>query len=292
MSDALNRSSMVADHEQEIAAGERFSFGKNWQAFLAKVNEQRIEIAIKSLQSLIGRDDLAGTRFVDVGSGSGLFSLAARRLGAEVLSFDFDPRSVACTEELRHRFQPDDPGWTVCTGSVLDSEFLTSLGHWDIVYSWGVLHHTGEMWQALENIHSLVDKRGLLVLALYNDQGRASRRWLRIKQYYNRLPKALRWLIFGPALIRLWGPTIIRDGLGGRPLATWSSYTENSARGMSPWFDLIDWVGGLPFEVAKPEELLKFYRGCDFELLNLNTCAGGIGCNEFVFGSKGSLIET
>ncbi len=52
-------------------------------------------------------ETLAGNSFLDVGSGSGLFSLAAMRLGADrVHSFDYDPQSVGCTKELKRRFPP------------------------------------------------------------------------------------------------------------------------------------------------------------------------------------------
>ncbi|MFT4564355.1 MAG: SAM-dependent methyltransferase [Gammaproteobacteria bacterium] len=273
---------MNTDHAREIDAGSRFEFGRNWRQFLASVDEQRIQLAMQSLQSLLGRD-VAGARFLDVGSGSGLFSLAARRLGATVLSFDFDPESVACTSELRRLHQPNDPQWSVERGSALDRNYLATLGQWDIVYSWGVLHHTGSMWDALEQISDLVAENGMLALGLYNDQGRASAMWLRIKQLYNRLPSRLRWVVMLPAAARLWGPTSVRDLFKGAPLQTWSSYARDSVRGMSPWHDLVDWVGGLPFEVAKPEQLLDFYRPRGFELTKLKTCAGGIGCNEFVF---------
>ena len=73
----------------------------------------------------------------------------ARRLGATVTSFDYDPQSVACTRELRRRYFPDDAAWTVTEGSVLDRAFVDGLGTFDIVYSWGVLHHTGAMWDAI-----------------------------------------------------------------------------------------------------------------------------------------------
>jgi SAM-dependent methyltransferase len=267
----------------EVGTESRFPFGENWLRFLKVLNEKHIRQAQLSLRTMLEIENLEGKTFLDIGSGSGLFSLAARRLGAKVHSFDYDPQSVACTAELRHRYRADDPGWTIEQGSVLDQAYLRTLGKWDVVYSWGVLHHTGAMRQALENVAALVRDGGTLFIAVYNDQGRASSRWLRVKQMYNRLPGFLRWLLLWPACLRLWGLTIIRDLLRGRPLETWRHYATNSTRGMSPWADVVDWVGGLPFEVAKPEEIFGFYRDRGFTLRQLKTCAGGHGCNEFVF---------
>ena len=102
---------------------------------------------------MLEMDDLTGKTFLDIGSGSGLFSLAARRLGAKVHSFDFDSNSYGCTMELRKRYFDGDGNWKVEQGSALDRNYIESLGKFDIVYSWGVLHHTGAMWTALENWH-------------------------------------------------------------------------------------------------------------------------------------------
>src|SRR5687767_8748135 len=115
-------------HAREIADGERFKFGNNWAQFLALVDEDRIRQAEDSLRAMLKRDNLTGLRLLDIGSGSGLFSLAARRLGAKVHSFDYDPQSVACTTELRRRYFPDDPDWQVEQGSVLDPDFVRRLG--------------------------------------------------------------------------------------------------------------------------------------------------------------------
>ena len=273
----------MTTHATEVAKGERFEFGANWAQFLDVLSDERIALAEQSLRTMLGVNDLTGKRFLDIGSGSGLFSLVARRLGATVHSFDYDPQSVACTAELKRRYYPDDPDWIVEQGSALDKDYLRTLGQWDIVYSWGVLHHTGAMWQALDNVHPLVRQGGTLFIAIYNYQRVMTPVWTGVKRLYNRLPNGLRWLVLGPALIRLWGPRTLYDLLRGKPFYTWRHYAEHSVRGMSAWRDVVDWVGGYPFEVAKPEEIFHFYRDRQFVLKHLRTCGGGLGCNEFVF---------
>lgn len=258
-----------------------FGFGANWKDYTRFVDEARIESACAALRTMLASSRLDGLSFVDVGSGSGLMSLAARRLGARVTSFDADPDSVECTEALRARFAPGDPDWVVIRGSILDLEFLATLGRFDILYSWGVLHHTGDMWRALANAEALAAPDARAFVAIYNDQGRASRTWLAIKRAYNALPAFLRWIVLGPCFLRLWGPTFVRDALASTPLRSWRGY--RSLRGMSAWHDVVDWVGGYPFEVAKPEAIFERFRVNGWTLAKLVTCAGGIGCNEFVF---------
>jgi len=178
----------INQHKLEILSGERFQFGENWKRFLGALTEQQIQAAEKSLKDMLGVKDLREKSFLDVGSGSGLLSLVARRLGARVHSFDYDPQSVACTIELRRLYFHNDNRWIVESGSALDEEYLKGLGTFDIVYSWGVLHHTGQMWQALRNVHSLVKPGGQLFIAIYNDQGWISTYWKCVKTAYNRNP--------------------------------------------------------------------------------------------------------
>jgi len=280
------REGMPSDGKESVRE-RRFGFGKNWARFLADIDEERIERAAGSLSLMLETTDLTGKTFLDVGCGSGLFSLAARRLGAKVRSFDYDTESVACTDELRRRFSRGDVDWVVEQGSILEDAYLAALPRFDIVYSWGVLHHTGALWEAVDKTAALVSPGGILFIAIYNDQGKRSRRWLGVKRLYNRLPRALRWAVLWPAFVRLWGPTFVRDTLKGRPLATWRGYSKGP-RAMSPWRDVVDWVGGYPFEVATPEAVVAFCTARGFSLRRKKTVGEGLGCNEFVFVREGA----
>jgi 2-polyprenyl-6-hydroxyphenyl methylase/3-demethylubiquinone-9 3-methyltransferase len=273
-------------HADEVARGERFKFGENWRSFLRTLNAERIAEAERGLTRLLARTSLAGKSFLDVGSGSGLSSLAARRLGARVVSFDYDPESVECTRAVRQRFFPDDAAWQVMPGSALDPGFLESLGRFDIVYSWGVLHHTGAMWKAVELIADRVASGGSLALALYNDQGAWSRRWLRIKRFYCSGP--LGRVLVSASVIPYWVLRRLAADLVWRrnPFAHYRDYHKR--RGMSVTHDWFDWLGGYPFEVAKPEAVLDVLIQRGFSLQGLFTCGGSLGCNEYRFVMAGS----
>jgi 2-polyprenyl-3-methyl-5-hydroxy-6-metoxy-1,4-benzoquinol methylase len=275
---------LAAQHQIEVEDKERFGFGANWKRFLSLLDEKRINAGVDSLKRDLGVSDLNGKTFLDIGSGSGMFSLSARRLGARVHSLDYDSDSVACTESLRQTFHPNDPLWTTTTGSVLLADTLPPAASFDVVYSWGVLHHTGNMWLAIENAAARVKPGGKLFISLYNNQGWRSKAWLHTKQAYNALPAALRFLVLWPSVAVLWGPTVLRDTFTkANPLATWRNYAKVAGRGMNAWYDAIDWVGGLPFEVATPEEVVDFHRQRGFVLTHIRTMGSGLGCNEFVF---------
>jgi 2-polyprenyl-6-hydroxyphenyl methylase/3-demethylubiquinone-9 3-methyltransferase len=275
----------VNTHTQQDNRADRFAFGANWQRFLSVLDEERIAEAEHSLRQSLEVSSLMGLSFLDIGSGSGLFSLAAMRLGASrVHSFDLDPLSVACTAELRRRYFAEADNWTVEAGSALDAAYVESLGEWDVVYSWGVLHHTGNMEEALRTASSAVAPGGRLFISIYNDQGRLSRVWRRVKHAYNVLPQPFRKpyavAVIMPFELACAGKALVTLQ-PQRYVKSWTHYKRS--RGMSRWYDLIDWVGGYPFEVARPEWVFEFFKRRGFVLTKLRTCGGGLGCNEYVF---------
>ena len=266
--------------EAEISEGRRFEFGKNWRRFISTLSDERILTAERSTVEIMGTRNLEGKSFLDIGSGSGLFSLVARRLGASVCSFDFDPISVACTRELKSRYFPNDPGWTVQKGSVLEKDFLESLGSFDVVYSWGVLHHTGDMWTAIENAACRTKEKGIFFIAIYNDQGYKSVLWKNVKKIYcsGLLGKTVVLGVFVPYFFFL---ELIHSAVSGKN--RFSAY--KTKRGMSFIRDCFDWLGGFPFEVASVREVCDFLQARGFSLKNVKATRGR-GNNQFVFVRK------
>lgn len=266
----------------ETPVDTRFSFGKNWTNFLAQIAPSQIDFATECLAEKVG--DLTGKTFLDIGCGSGIHSLAALRLGADrVHSFDYDADSVAATKETQRRFGSGFD-WTIERGSVLNTAYLEQLGAFDVVYSWGVLHHTGNMWEALANAAGRVAPNGLLFISIYNDQGIRSKIWASIKRKYVHsgalIRRSIEWLVW----CLTWGVYFACELAMLRPARAYRRYRDYGRdRGMSAWHDVVDWAGGYPFEVASPDAIFEFHRDRGFILEQLKTCAGGKGCNQFVF---------
>jgi SAM-dependent methyltransferase len=247
----------------------RFGFGENWRKFNAALTNGQRTAARDSLTDWLG--DIRGKSFLDIGAGSGVFAAAAAELGADVRAFDYDPAHAG----IEH-------------GDVLDQDYIKSLGRFDVVYSWGVLHHTGAMWDAIGNACEAVVPGGLLLISIYNDQGEASRRWWRKKRLYNLLPSWLR-VPYAAAVMTPWEArrALRMTRRGESYLAEWRRPQE---RGMSKWRDIIDWVGGFPYEFATRPAVISFCEKRGFELARIRE-NDGWGCNEYLFRADLNAVD-
>jgi SAM-dependent methyltransferase len=281
MSDRQTTSDSAAENDDAM----RFGFGANWADYLEKhFSEERLQIAQRHLLDFLKLGDLQGKSFLDIGCGSGLHSLSAWRAGARPLfSFDYDPQSVATTRLLRKR-EGDPADWTVVQGSVLDDAFMRGIPAADIVYSWGVLHHTGSMWKAVENAASRVHDNSLFYIALYAADAFTDptpEYWLDVKREYNRAPLVKkRWMDWKYA----WNHSI-RHELRARRNPLTFIRAHKKSRGMSYWHDIRDWLGGYPMEFAGNKETELFCRE-RFGLSLIHIKAGEAN-TEFLFCKQG-----
>ena len=269
--------------EAELTSGEliTFSFGRNWRKYLRRLNHTRVAQARQSLIESLRLSDLSGLTFIDAGCGSGVFSLCALTLGAaHVTSIDIDPGSIECALALRER-ATDTGDWEIRKGSLLDSEFVSGIEPADVVYSWGVLHHTGAMWDAIANTMRLVGPGGRLCLALYRAPGR-ERAHMALKRCYNVLPAALRPVWCG----LYYSALVARQSWVARttPWGYVAQYGRHS-RGMSLWRDVEDWLGGLPCEFATPAGVRAFAVERGFEVRNIVIAPPGAN-NEYLLARR------
>jgi 2-polyprenyl-3-methyl-5-hydroxy-6-metoxy-1,4-benzoquinol methylase len=250
-----------------------FDFGSNWQVFSEqRIDAQRLDTAMQSLRSLLQRDTLQGSSVLDVGCGSGLFSIAAQQLGAaKVVGVDVNPRCIAVSKQNVARLAP---GALVefQEASALSPTSMEPLGQFDLVYAWGSLHHTGAMWQAIRNVSRQVAPGGIFALAIYNTHV-TSPAWKVIKWFYNQLPSIAQRLM-----------AIVFAGIIylAKLLVTRRNPLEKE-RGMDFWYDVIDWIGGYPYEYATRQEIESFMNAEGFTPKRFVAAQLPTGCNEFVF---------
>lgn len=288
LSSRNSKTNTVLKALQNTSANDSFEFGENWIKFLKLLNDDRIKEAEDSLKIMFGVNSLHEKHFLDIGSGSGLFSLAAKKMGARVTSFDQDLQSVKCTEYLKEKFFPGDEGWQISHGSVLDCIFLNTLPKADYVYSWGVLHHTGDMFTALKNACEKVNQDGFFYVALYR-KTIFDRFWKRFKKMYSRSGKSTQSFF-----IALWALktrlAFLVKGKSFRKMLL--SYKEN--RGMDFYTDTHDWLGGYPYETITPAECRKFFEEQEFILIKQKIHIEGVsksisgGCDEYLFKKSGN----
>ena len=277
---------MNEKYEDAYKTKNHFSFGKNWQKFLESLDDEKINEAKKSLVDFLGGENkIRGKTFVDIGCGSGLFSLAAFLLGASrVVSVDIDDFSLECAKFLKEK-HGSPKNWKIRKVSALDEDFIKELGAFDVVYSWGVLHHTGDMWRAIGNALTIVKSDGVFYIAIYNKNERyvfegTSRLWVLLKQTYNKSGGLMKRGMEAVYILYFFLGLVLH---GINPFAYVRKYT--SLRGMDFYTDIRDWLGGYPYEFASINEMKYFFSKNNFECENVKEVRS-LGCNEFLFQVK------
>lgn len=263
--------------EDLLDVSSHFRFGENWAGYSRLVDEKRISAARENVAALAG--DLRGKSFLDIGSGSGLFSVAALRLGASnVVAVDIDPDSVATTRKLLTR----EPGeWRAEQVSVFDLPARIS-ERFDVVYSWGVLHHSGDLWRAMDCAASMVKPGGAFAFALY-ERTPLCGAWTMEKRLYCRLPAPAQKLLRG-LYVAAWGAGMLVKGHN-----PWRHAQEARERGMDLFHDVHDWMGGYPYESTTPSQVDGFMSERGFERRKLEPWPvklGGLlgsGCSEYAY---------
>jgi 2-polyprenyl-6-hydroxyphenyl methylase/3-demethylubiquinone-9 3-methyltransferase len=251
-----------------------FRFGQNWKDYaLNALDERKLQQARQALAALLGQDDLSGQTFMDIGCGSGLHSVSAALLGAAaVYALDVDLACIEVTQETIRRFIPTDHSIQVRQISVLDGSAMAGLPQTDVVYSWGVLHHTGQMYLAMAIASERVKPGGLYVIAIYNKHV-TSPLWRVIKRFYNCAPGFVRRIMYGLFYGLIYA-------------AKWVVTRQNpldKERGMDFGYDVVDWIGGYPYEYASIDEIVHYVSGLGFHVERIIPAQVGTGCNEFVF---------
>ena len=264
-----------------LQAETHFEFGRNWSDYSKLIDESAIQEAERGILALVPRDQIEGASWLDIGSGSGIHSLAAHRLGArDVTAVDIDADSV---ETTRRVLAANGVNARTERMSVFE---LDSLGQFDVVYSWGVLHHTGDMWRAVRCAAEKVKPGGILAIALYQHT-RLCGAWTREKEFYTAAPEWIRKAIRGTYIGAFFLNSLAR---GKNPVRIVRDY--KSARGMSFFHDVHDWLGGYPYESSTPDETRQFVCELGFEPLHTREVVPGrglfgTGCAEYVFRRKG-----
>ncbi len=251
----------------------RFEFGQNWNLYSKSISDVEVNLAKQGIIKLMPtKTALDSKSFLDIGCGSGIHSIAANTLGFEsITATDFDLKSVNTAISNKKIFNSNI---NIFQDDILNTKIKNKF---DVVYSWGVLHHTGNMEKAILNSRKLVNDEGYLIIAIYK-KTYFCKMWHFIKKLYCNSPRFIKKIFnFTFYTLRLSLYLIKGNKI--------SKYKQ--IRGMNLYFDSIDWLGGFPYESASKDVIVSMV-GDGFELVKFfdakpNLGLMGSACSEYTF---------
>jgi 2-polyprenyl-6-hydroxyphenyl methylase/3-demethylubiquinone-9 3-methyltransferase len=231
----------------------RFAFGKNWLSYTKRsLNGPRLTKAVEAFERLFAGIELKGRSFLDVGFGQGLTTAIAASKGCKVMAIDIDPDNIKALQTTAEALGLDPSLIQVQVASILDESLVARYqDHFDIVHSWGVLHHTGQMETAIANTCRMVRRGGYLIIAIYNRHW-SSPFWKGVKYTYNICPGPIQRL-----MVLVFYPIV---------------YTAK-------WLV----TGKDPYEYASIDQVRQMVEPYGFTAVRIRPAGVPTGCNEFIF---------
>ena len=272
----------------------QFAFGRNWKQFVerSRLSMRGLMSSVREVRQLFGIPSLEGLKILDLGCGSGLSSLAFRLLGANVVSADVQEESLEAARRMQSIFSPalnpegqeDTSQWSFAKLSALDAWSLAAFQPVDVVYTWGVLHHTGDVWQAIHNAQLPLAEDGLLIVAVYAEEFYDQKdNIINMKKFY-RNANVNQQEHLDIAIGITWLKPLLHAGKN--PFEILRNFSET--RGMDFWTDVRDWLGGWPTEFVSTSAMLSFAKRTGLRCINVRRNGGN---TEFSFTRPSGVVR-
>lgn len=202
--------------------GSRHEFGT--REFFDEVERHRYQVYAPWMREVMGFDQFAGAKLIEVGCGMGTDLLQFARGGANVTAVDLTPRSIETSRRHLELYgQIGDFAISDCERLPFADESF------DVAYSNGVLHHTPDTAGAVSEIHRVLKPGGEVRVMLYHRGSWAY--WSQVVLRYGILKGEF---LRGTSANDIMSRHVEVNTGGGRPLV--KAYSRQEARDLFSMF--------------------------------------------------------